>query len=42
MNTILYCITTGLCTKWWGWPGFSGSIIGQITLQVLIAYGVLP
>ena len=29
-NVVMACVTTGLCTLWFGRSGFIGSVIGQI------------
>lgn len=38
---IIALLAVGLCTRFFGWAGFLGSIVGQILFMVLVANGVI-
>lgn len=40
-QVLIAVIAAGLCTRWFGWAGFAGAIVGQILFMVLDANGVL-
>ena len=38
---IIALIAVGLCSRFFGWAGFAGAMIGQIGFMILSANGVL-
>lgn len=40
-QVLIAIIAVGLCSRFFGWAGFAGAIIGQILFMVLDANGVL-
>ena len=40
-QVIIALIAVGLCSRYFGWAGFLGAMVGQILFMVLRANGVL-